>query len=158
MKKIILFVILIASLQSCVNILPLKGKYQEGAVKTKINEPFEKAWEKAIDMIANTGLTVKMIDKSSGLIISERSGFSYLEVTAEDKKGKVMDPRAYIVRERDKVDSKPLPFSATAIWNLRIKEVDKGTSIISVILHNIGVSSITSSTYKGIAIEKYQLK
>lgn len=142
MKKLILVLLLIsATLQSCtVKTFPLKGKYQEGSVKSKINSPFEEAWESVIDLIAETGISVKLIDKSSGLIIADALSFRDM-ITTEDDRAKIVDPAAYIVRERtnNEFDPRLGPKDAIATWNLRVKKDSDATSIVSINLHSIRI-------------------
>jgi hypothetical protein len=142
MNKLLLTLLLLsATLQSCtVKSIPLKGKYQEGSVKSKINSPFEDAWESVIDLIAETGISVKLIDKNSGLIIADAVSFRGL-ITTEDNKGKIIDPTAYVVRERtnNEFDYKAGYLDATAQWNLRVKKESDASSIISVNLHSLKI-------------------
>ena len=142
MNKLLLALLLFAaSLQSCtVKTIPLKGKYQEGSVKSKVDSPFEDAWESVIDLIAETGISVKLIDKSSGLIIADALSFQGM-ITTEDNKGKIVDPEASIVRERtnNEFDPRLGQKDAIATWNLRVKKDSDATSIISVNLHSIRI-------------------
>ena len=156
MKRLI-YILICFLLQSCAyKPVPLKGTYQDGAVKSKIDLPFEKTWEKVIDMIASTGVSVKMIDKSSGLIIGESGSFWQL-VTIEDKKGKIVDPELFIVRERMPTELRPLPVNATATWNLRVKPLDNASSVISVKLHTIKIEKSTSALqFKGLSTGNFE--
>lgn len=157
MKKLYPLFIIIFILQSCAyRPVPLKGVYQNGAVKSKVDLSFDKTWEKVIDMIASTGVSVKLIDKASGLIIGESSSFWQL-VTIEDKKGKIIDPEFFIVRERMPTESSPLPANATATWNLRVKSLATESSVISVKLHTIRIERPTSALQlKGLSTGNFE--
>lgn len=142
MNKLLFALLLFsASFQSCtVKSIPLNGKYQEGSVKSKINSPFEEAWESVIDLIAETGISVKLIDKSSGLIIADALSFRGL-ITTEDNKGKIVDTAAYIVREKtnNEFDPRLGQKDAIATWNLRVKRDGDASSIVSINLHSIRI-------------------
>ena len=157
MKSLFTFLLITLILQSCAyKAVPLKGTYQNGVVKSKVDLSFERTWEKVIDMIASTGVSVKMIDKSSGLIIGESGSFWQL-VTIEDKRGKIMNPEFFIVRERMPTESKPLPFNAIATWNLRVKSLDNASSVISVKLHTIRIERPASALqFKGLSTGNFE--
>src|SRR4051794_29287137 len=55
---------------------------------------FDQVWDKLIDLFAEKGLPIKIIDRSSGLIISERS---ILSTTIERKDGTLKYANAFIV-------------------------------------------------------------
>ncbi|TLV00406.1 hypothetical protein [Dyadobacter luticola] len=128
-------------LQSCTtSVVPLRGKYQEGSVKSKIEKPFESVWESVIDLIAETGVSVKMIDKASGLIIADIASFSGL-LSFEESRGDLANPKAHIVIERLNSDfpNSANKYDATAIWNMRVKPLSGNVTVVSVNLHSIRV-------------------
>lgn len=142
MKKILIaLLVVVVSLQSCVQrIVPLMGKYQEGSVKSKINSPIEDVWESIVDVIAETGASVKIIDKSSGLIMADAHSFKGL-LTTEDRTGKIINPNAFIVMEKTSYGFglEDVPKNAIATWNFRVKEDGDGSSIVGVNLHSIQI-------------------
>lgn len=75
-------------------IVPLKGSYPATPIVYNTEKSFEEVWDKLVDLFAQKGLSIRIIDKSSGLI---SSGNAELTVTYEDKKGKIIDPSAIIV-------------------------------------------------------------
>jgi len=148
MKKLILLFFVSIAFQGCVHVVPLKGKYQVGSVKAKIDKPFDQVWEKAIDLIAETGLSVRLVDKSSGLIIADAASFFGL-ITIEDRKGKIISPNAYIVSEHvnPEYEGDVKVYDATAVWNMRIKEISVGVSTVSVNLHTIKVNKLSTKLH-----------
>jgi hypothetical protein len=128
-------------LQSCTtSVIPLRGKYQEGSVKSKIERPFESVWESVIDLIAETGISIKMIDKASGLIIADIASF-YGLLSFEEPRGGLANPEAHIVIERLNSDfpNSASKYDATGIWNMRVKSLTDNLTIVSVNLHSIRV-------------------
>jgi hypothetical protein len=152
MKKLILFLFLASCLQSCVTIgtIGIKGKYQEGPVKREFNHSYDETWNKVIDFISDIGLNVKMVDKGSGLVISDPTSFTG-KTSVEDKAGKILNSEAFIVTSRTNDPNVANPIrSATASYNLRVKETGPGKSVVSVLLYNITVTGIVDTyTHKG---------
>jgi hypothetical protein len=89
---------------------------------------FDQVWDKLIDVFAQNGMSIKVIDRSSGVIVSERS---LLPSTIELDPGKLKNPTAYAVlpRVRYATRDKPLYYELTGEWNLRLKKSDKGTLV-----------------------------
>jgi hypothetical protein len=152
MKNLFILLITVIVLQSCTSpVVPLKGKYQVGSVKSKINHPVDSVWEAVIDYIADNGVSVKTIDKSCGLIIADVLSFGGL-LSQEDNKGNLINPGAFIVVERSSQDSpgKDVRHGAVAQWNLRVKADSDNTSIVIVNLHSIrvdkGIVSLTGQS------------
>jgi hypothetical protein len=128
-------------MQSCgvvqTGLVHIKGKYQEGPVRMKIDLPASAVWEKVISVIANNGLNVKIIDKSSGLIVSDPLSFisSY---SGEGSTGAINNKNAYVVTTSIKTTEETnFLESLTASWNLRVTETDSGKATVSVLLYNI---------------------
>lgn len=91
----LLFCILIASLLSCISsklkIIPIKESYPNIPMVFQSDKSFEQVWDNLIDLFAQKGLSIIIIDKSSGLLISNRSK---LASTYEMKNGKLNNPGA----------------------------------------------------------------
>jgi hypothetical protein len=104
---------------------------------------FEKVWDKLIDLFAQKGLPIRIIDKSSGLITSDRA---LLPTTVETKDGKLKDPLAFIVVSQiyDPGTRKYSPISRYADvsgeWNVRVKQTD-GQTTINVNIVNVKYQS-----------------
>src|SRR5205085_11572006 len=89
---------------------------------------FDQVWDKLIDVFAQNGMSIKVIDRSSGVIVSERG---LLPSTIELDPGKLKNPSSYAVlpKVRYATRAKPLYYELTGEWNLRLKKSDKGTLI-----------------------------
>lgn len=128
--KIITAILLSVVLISCsVKTIPLKGEYEKGSYTGQSSRSKDAVWESIIDFFAVKGIPIKLIDRSSGLIISDRSEMTY---THENSKGELMDKTAWIVLEKtiDPGSRKIIKFyNVTAEWNIRIKDSDGKTSI-----------------------------
>src|SRR5689334_10194727 len=73
MKKIS-FIACLALFVSCsVKTIPIKGTYLKPPYTDTTTIAKEQAWDKIIDFFAQNGLSIKIIDKSSGLIISDNT-------------------------------------------------------------------------------------
>ena len=93
--KLAFYLLVITSLLGCSSkIIPLSGKYPNEPFQAKTSKNFQTVWDNLIDLFAQKGLSIKIIDKSSGLITSERT---ILTTTVEKKNGKLLNPLAYIV-------------------------------------------------------------
>lgn len=147
MKHLIiaLFVLFLISCNST-RIIPIKGTYLTKPYEAQANKDFEDTWDKAIDLFAQNGLSIRLIDKSSGLIISERALLPY---TRENRKGELINKDAWVVVDRveNKSTGKLDPISsATGEWNIRIKKGKTTTPIINVNLVNIQVGVLAPPT------------
>ncbi|HMG82942.1 MAG TPA: hypothetical protein VK559_07890 [Ferruginibacter sp.] len=117
--------------------LPVRGIYP--AVYTyKSSKSFEDVWSNVIDVFAQKGLPIKIIDKSSGLIVSESI---LMSATNELKTLKLKDSTDYVVIPK-KYNASQNKYSALANipvrgeWNVRIKKTDSCT-LINVNIVNI---------------------
>lgn len=122
-------------LSSCApKILPLKNKYSDGIYETKSTADFETVWGKVIELFAKTGIGIKLIDKSSGLIVAYSAT---APVTTEDANGKIKDPTAWVVAEKY-YDPGPkkvyFPKYTDIDWNIYVKKDpdNKDMTIINV--------------------------
>ncbi len=117
-------------LSSCaIKMIPVTGTYPDQPIQIKSEKPFDDVWSNLIDVFAQKGLSIKIIDKNSGLIVSERIEFP---ATIEDKNGNLKDPNAYIVvpKYRSKMDGKFYPINSfrddylgvNGEWNVRVKK------------------------------------
>lgn len=142
MKKITLIAFCCITLFSCsYQTIGLKGTYQTTPYETTTNSSFQQVWDKLIDLFAQKGLGIKVIDKSSGLIVAHNA---MVPVTYENEKGQLADPNAWIVSPKVWEPGARKWYyvqSAAAEWNVRIKDSGNGTTKINVNLVNI-VSSM----------------
>lgn len=135
---------------SCMSLktLPLKGEYLEKPYEVISDKKFEQVWTNIIDLFATKGLSIKLIDKSSGLIISEKTSFLN-DYSFEDKSGKLENPNASVVIEKityEGFNQSAKPEKITGEWNIRIKDNGNGKTIVNVNLTNIDATSFISGT------------
>jgi hypothetical protein len=86
--------------------------------------------------VTKQGFDVKVVDKNSGLIISERS--SYTNQSCAELDGRPSDPEKYIVTSH--VGARPQKFTPsrlTAACNARIKQVENGGTQVVIRLSGI---------------------
>ena len=147
MKRLFFATLTVIFLFSCSpKIIPLKGTYPPPPIEISSTKSFDEVWDKLIDLFAQKGLSIRIIDRSSGLIISSKSALLY---TIENKNGSLKDPTAYIVVPKyyNAGVKKYYPVTMLGIgkeypvigdWNVRIKKSSNGT-IINVNIVNVEV-------------------
>lgn len=114
----------------------LKGSYEDKAFVGYSKKPVPEVWDNLITFVTKEGLDVKVVDKNSGLMISERT--SYVESSCAERKGKPFAPEKYIVTSH--VGSRPdkfTPSRLTAAWNARIRQSDNGETEVTIRLSGI---------------------
>jgi len=125
-------------LLSCNRIIPIRGTYPNAAATAIINRPQQELWDKMLDLIVEPGLPVKMIDHTSGLIVSD-----YITMTAEAsferKNGEPIDPNAYIAMERYSQDypDESSKLEVKAMWNLRLTKLTDSTTKVQTKLYHV---------------------
>lgn len=135
--KLSFIVLSILLLSSCTpGFTALRGNYPQTPIINYTDKPKDQVWDNIIDFFAQKGIPIKIIDKSSGLIVSDKANLSW---SYEDKKGKLFQPSAFAAIRKFMYPniSKPVnPEKVTGEWNIRIKETNGKTSI-NVNLYNI---------------------
>lgn len=143
MKNAILAFIGMSLISACtVESSALKGQYSETPYEIITEKPLDTVWSNIIDLFAQKGLAIKVIDKSSGLITSEKTSFlnSY---TYENASGGLENPNASVVITRQTYGGSTIaPQSLTGEWNVRIKPKGENTTSI-----NINITNIQGSFY-----------
>jgi hypothetical protein len=150
--------ILLLSLIGCTTtkIVPLKGVYENKPFEIISDTPKDQVWDKIIDFFAQNGLSIKIIDRSSGLIISDRSSLNW---TFENNNGELIKPLASVVIEKiiDIGTKKPIrPSSVTGDWNIRIKQLPDNKTSINVNLLHIEATGYTIKFGEGVT--QYAIK
>ena len=152
--KLFLLICISSILTSCTVInptlksIPLKGNYIDKPYEVKINKPFDEVWSNIIDLFATKGLSIKLIDKSSGLIVSEKTSFID-NYTVENRSGDLEKEDAYIIVEKKvymEYNEISLPKVITGEWNIRIKKVGNNKTSLNVNLTNINATTTISGT------------
>lgn len=144
--KIIFVLIGFSFLSSCVSYktIPLKGSYSDGNFEGYSEKSKDVVWDNLIDYFAKTGISIRIIDRSSGLITS---GETWVPITRENSKGELINKDAWVVVQKviDVNTKKVVGYSnVTTEWNVRIKEVDKRT-LINVNMVNPSYTSTVDS-------------
>lgn len=124
-----------------VKVIPLKGSYEQKPFQVIVDKPKDLVWDNIIDFFATKGLTIRIIDRSSGLITSDKSALTW---TYENNKGGLVNPSAWVVVAKmiDPNTNKPiLNPTVYGDWNIRIKEAD-GKTLLNVNLVNINAYGI----------------
>lgn len=137
MKKIIIPLVLLLIAGCTTVIVPLKGTYEKPAFVSSKN--VDQVWSNIIDMFANHGISIKLIDKASGLIVSEETSFLD-SFTFEDPNGNLRDNTAIVVLNTIKYgEVQQVPQFVTGSWNIRIKPnaEDPNKTDVNVNLLNI---------------------
>lgn len=150
MKKLLVSLILFCCFCSCeAPKMILKGNYQETPYSVETSKSLEEVWSNIIDLFSTHGISIKIIDKSSGLITSDHTSFLN-NYTYEDEYGKPINPNAYVVIYKLKNGfGTPLPPDyIEGDWNIRIKNID-GKTIINVNLVNLRSTFTTQASRYG---------
>lgn len=128
--KLVLIPLTVLLITSCSpKITAPKGNYPKPPIVIHSDKAVDKVWDNLIDFFAQKGLSIKIIDRSSGLIISEKTLLTY---AVEDKKGQLKNTSAFVVLPRicpPGSDESITPSSVTGEWNVRVKADGAGTSI-----------------------------
>lgn len=126
-------------LTSCftVKTYPIKGTYQNRYTDTVVNTNKEAIWNKIIDFCSQNGLSIKVIDRSSGVIVFDKVGTS-CTYEKNDSTTELMNDNAWLVVPKQyQLNAYPhilSPSSVSAEWNLRVKEVTNDSFLIEIYL------------------------
>ena len=137
MKKALMTVIVLALLSSC-TVHKLIGSYDK-VITQNVDSEFDKVWGKVIDVFAQKGIPINVIDKSSGLIVSNKFPIPLSMVTKE-KGGVPSDKNAFLVIPS--TISRVLLHSylvdeASGSFNVRVKKNESGKVVININLVNV---------------------
>lgn len=139
MKKLIFIAVLLIP-SYCFSQGSYRFKWNHPDINFKVtsNVGYDTLWGNIIDFFSEKGIPIKTMDKSSGLIISEKMSFlnSY---TIEPKKEGPIDSSAFIVVAFAKHTP---PTELTGEWNIHIRK-EGNKVIISVNLVNIKAQNYT---------------
>lgn len=138
MKKLITFITISILLQSCAGGAgtALKGNYQNP--NTFYFEKSEsEVWTGLMAVLCDKGMSVKSMDKFSGVIFGDRYDFTALS-SAENSKGQLVNKDAFLVSQHVVFTGTTyvLPSLITADWNMRIFQHD-GKTALKVNIKNI---------------------
>lgn len=145
MKKLITFITVSILLQSCASgsEIGLKGNYQNpNTFYFDRNE--NEVWSGLMAVLCDKGMSVKSMDKSSGVIFGDKYDFTN-QSSAENAKGQLVNKDAFIVSQYVVFTGTNyiLPNQISADWNIRIFKAE-GKTALKVSVKNI-VSKYTLS-------------
>lgn len=150
-KILILFIVLMCACSSTKITNNAPSSYTFTTTK-----PFEEVWSGVIDYVASKGVSIKNIDKASGIIITDEYSLinSY---TYEDKKGQLINPNAYVVINRIKggFGATLTPDFVTGNYNIRVKTLDQETSVTVNLVNLKGAVKVDKNMYGGGGRLKY---
>jgi hypothetical protein len=117
---------------------------------TETKKSFEEVWTNVIDYVTGKGTAIKTFDKASGIIVTDEYSFrnSY---TFEDKSGNLKDPGAYVVLNTIKggFGNTIKPEYVTGNYNIRVKQLQNGTSITVNLVNLKGAVLAGKNMYGG---------
>lgn len=129
---------------------PLKGKYFGPPFTIITPTSKDQVWDKLIDLFAQKGLSIKIIDKSSGLIISEKTRMSW---TNEKKNGELLNKDAFIAVPLKTYNGETMRYTGiTAEWNVRIKSQEDGKTVININVVNIMEEGSELTKYQPVSV------
>lgn len=131
--------------------------YQTDIVSIESSRSYDDVWSEMIDLIAQKGIAVKLLDKSSGLMTTETYSLvnSY---TFENKSGEYVNPGAYVVLGKVKPGLVALkPTTVEGQWNIRMKRVNDKT-LINVNLVNLKAYCIVRGSYGSSHLYNFPIK
>ncbi|MGN6492750.1 MAG: hypothetical protein ACTHLE_12185 [Agriterribacter sp.] len=146
MKK--LFILLLLFSSCAPRLIPLKNTYNAQPFELAIHADFETVWDKMVETVAKKGSTIKMIDKSNGLIVVQNN---YAPITSEDKEARLADSSAWAVTSKlYRPGSRKYFYAAEGIleWNIHVKRTADNATVINISLVDAAtVTSIHSPGY-----------
>ena len=116
--------------------VPLKNDYDKIKKVYYSEKSKDDVWDMLVKLFARKGYGIKIIDKSSGLIVAENADFAD-QRTFEDEKGKMYHPERYLVCSyyEDGL-SQITPAKIRGSWNVLVSVIDSKT-FIEINLTNI---------------------
>lgn len=158
--KITALLLSVIVLTSCsTKLIPFKNTYPTTPIIVQTTSSFDQVWDKLIDVFAQNGLSIKLIDRSSGLILS---GKAVIPASYEYTNGNLVEPNAFISIITYKANGRIAPFYLATIgpyasddqiknikvygeWNVRVKKLETGGCSINVNLTSVTYDSYNSS-------------
>ena len=112
--------------------VPLKGKYTDNPIEFSSTKTSDSLWLNIKQIFSENGLVVKKIDTEKGLIVTKKTPFISV-YTHEDKDGKLVEPRAWVVLQKDFTKRKVWnPKIIYGEWRIQINETESGVTKIKI--------------------------
>lgn len=137
MKRLFTALTLAIIFQSCMEgRIPLKGNYQNPNT-FYFDQKENEVWNGLMAVLCDRGLSVKSMDKSSGVIFGDKYDFTSVS-SAENSKGQLVTKDALIVTQYVVFTGRTyvLPNQITADWNIRVYPFE-GKTALKINLKNI---------------------
>lgn len=131
----------------CVSaVIRLRNPYIPGLYEQVSGKPKARVWNNLFSFFSKNGLSVRLVDSTNGLIKSSQTNLPW---SYENKKGKLNNPRAWVVVERIIYKNKPLVLtSVTGEWNIRIKALNDSQTYVVVNLVNLRYNTPLDTSYQ----------
>ena len=156
MKKLLTLICFAILFTSCVSHLPITGKYETKFIETEIEGGFEETWSSIVEILAKSGTNFRIIDKSSGLITTEKTSFTS-QSTYEVKFGKPNNPNAFILTSRTSDNNLPITYKDVFVnYNVLVKPISTAKSMMMVNLYNISIIGGEQFPYKAVSLGNFE--
>src|ERR1035437_7441808 len=93
----------------------LIGKYQDSSYHMESNKSVDEVWSEVIDLLAAKGISIRIIEEPSGLIISNETSLTF----STEVDGHLINPNAFVVVNSVK---KEKYLYITGEWDIRVKK------------------------------------
>jgi len=126
-------VIIVTIINGCTpDSVPLKGKYIDNPIELTSTKTSDSLWLKIRQIFTEKGLVIKKVDAEKGLIVTTKTSFNSA-YTHEDKDGKLVEPQAWVVLQKDFTKRKEWnPKTIYSEWKIQINETEGGVTIIKI--------------------------
>jgi hypothetical protein len=130
--------------------IPLVGNYYSDQTEIISNKNKEKVWDNIVEFCAQQGLSIKVIDKASGLISFDKLGAKWT-FELEDKSGNLEDSTAWVAVTKRIFKSVPRqiqrPSSLSVEWSIRLKDLQDGKIQVTTNLIYVKDTGVYSTKY-----------
>jgi hypothetical protein len=126
-------VIIVTVVNGCTpDSIPLKGKYLDNPIEFTSTKSSDSLWLNIRQIFSEKGLVIKEIDTEKGLIVTKKTPFISV-YTQEDKDGKLVEPDAWVVLEKEFTKRKVWnPKTIYGQWRIQINEPESGLTRIKI--------------------------
>lgn len=134
--------------QSCMEgRIPLKGNYQNPNT-FYFDQKESEVWSGLMAVLCDRGLSVKSMEKSSGVIFGDRYDFTSVS-SAENSKGQLVTKDALIVTQHVVFTGRAyvLPDQITADWNIRVFTYEGKTAMKINVKNIMSKSRLAQSVF-----------
>lgn len=144
MKYIIIPVLCLILFSCTTRLIPLRGKYPQPPFEITTTQQYEQMWNKVVDVFTERNIPIKIIDKSSGLIVSDKISMG---TTVENRNGVPVSDKAFIVvpgyydpATRKNISAFPLDNYSGSI-SVRVKTKENNVTV------SVSISGVTAQSY-----------